>query len=124
MNPKDLLDWWPVVTSVVGYVVLSAVQWNKLTDKINGVGTRTNALEISVGSHETMLDSHDSQISTGMNEHKQLFEKIGEFKSLVEELRKASEARDGSVAKTLTDIQVELGKLGTKVDFLIEEKMK
>lgn len=124
MNPKDLLDWWPVVTSVVGYVVLSAVQWNKLTDKINGVGTRTNALEISVGSHETMLDSHDTQINTGMNEHKQLFEKIGEFKSLVEELRKASEARDGSVAKTLTDIQVELGKLGTKVDFLIEEKMK
>ena len=124
MNAENILSWWPVITSVIGYIVLLTIQWNKLTEKINGVGTRTNALEISVGSHETMLDSHDTQINTGMTEHKQLFEKIGEFKSLVEELRKASEARDGSVAKTLTDIQVEIGKLGTKVDYLIKEKDK
>lgn len=124
MNWNDAKDWAPTIIAFVGYIVAATIAWRKIHEKINGLGGRTNALELTVGSHETTLDAHDSTLRDSANDRRTLFEKVGELRSEISGMRESAEARDTRNEQTLTDIKVELGKLGTKVDFLIEGKQK
>ena len=117
-------EWVPSIALLAGWLVAATVAWRRIHEKINGLGGRTNALELTVGSHETTLDANDTTLRDSANDRRILFERVGELRAEVAAIRKAADERDSRTEQTLTEIKVELGKLGTKVDFLIEEKMK
>lgn len=132
---ETLKDWLEVV-GILSAWILALWGWSvkqaKRRDKqlrediklqIDGVGAKVNALEITVGQHETKLDSHDSDLRSAATDRQRLFEAVGGFQSEMKELRKTFEAKEDTNSKKLTDIQVDIGRLSTKVDLLLSGRL-
>lgn len=132
----EVLKDWLEVVGILSAWILALWGWSvkqaKRRDKqlradiktqLDGVGGRVNALEITVGQHETTLDAHDSDIRAGAADRQRLYEAVGGFKAEVKELRKTFEDKENDNRKMLTDIQVDIGKLTTKVDLLLSGRL-
>jgi hypothetical protein len=122
MNLAALKDWVELIALLLGWIVAAVIGWFRLVHKINGVGAKVNALEITVGSHETKLDAIESEQVIAASDRKQIFKEVGEFKSEVSNLAKTCRESDEKNNKLLTDIQVNIGRLDTKVDILLQER--
>lgn len=132
---EALKDWLEVV-GILSAWILALWGWSvkqakrrdrqlraDIKTQLDGVGGRVNALEITVGQHETQLDSHDSDIRAGAADRQRLYEAVGGFKAEVKELRKTFEAKEDANSQKLTDIQVDIGKIATKVDMLLSGRL-
>lgn len=122
MNVDSLKNWVELVALIVGWIVSLVIAVNRLIEKINGVGAKVNSLEVTVGQHETKIDNIETEQSTARADRTRLFENVGEFRSAVSALEGTCKENDNKNSKLLTDIQVEIGKLGTKVDILLRER--
>lgn len=122
MNPSILKDYLELGALILAWIVAAAVQWVKLISRINGVGGKVNALEVTVGQHETAIDRIESEQHEAAADRKALFEKVGEFKAEVANLNKTCRDSDEKNNKLLTEIQVNIGRLDTKVDILLKER--
>jgi hypothetical protein len=122
MNLAVLKDWVELIGLIVGWLVVAVTGWFRLVHKINGVGAKVNAQEITVGNHETRLDQIETEQNSAAADRKQIFRDIGEFKSEVANLTRTCRESDEKNNKLLTDIQVNIGKLDTKVDILLQER--
>jgi chromosome segregation ATPase len=121
MNPTQLKDWAELGVLVLGWVVSLIVAVNKLIGKINGVGSKVNALEITVGQHETAIAKIETEQQVAASDRKQIFKDIGEFRNEVKTLNATCTESDKKNNELLTAIQVNLGRLDTKVDILLQE---
>lgn len=130
-----LKDWLELI-GILGAWIAALWGWsvrqNKRRDKalrddfkreIDGVGARVNGLEVSVGQHETALDKIESEQRTAAADRQRLFADVAEFRSEVAGLRKSFEMKESENTKLLTDIQVSLGKLDTKIGFLLADRV-
>lgn len=122
MNVDSIKNWIELVVLVLGWIISLVVAVNRLVEKINGVGSKVNALEVSVGQHETKLDNIETELQISVSDRKQLFREVGEFRSEVQALNKLCSDNDKKNNDLLTSIQVNIGKLDTKVDILLQER--
>lgn len=61
---KDsLLDWWPVIASISGWVVTSAIQWTMLKTRLNGLGGRVRKVEASCEAQGAQMDKLERDLS-------------------------------------------------------------
>jgi chromosome segregation ATPase len=122
MNPAVLKDWAELIALVLGWIVSLFIAVNRLVSKINGVGSKVNALEITLGQHETKIDNVETEQQIARTDRSRLFEDVGEFRAEVANLNKACRESDEKNNKLLTEIQVNIGRLDTKVDILLQER--
>lgn len=63
MTAKDVLDWWPLIAAIVGWIILAAVGWTKMTDKVNGQGGRIKKVEDACAQAGGRMDAFEKQLS-------------------------------------------------------------
>lgn len=122
MNPETLKGWVELAIILLGWLGSLIFAYFRLVYKVNGVGGKVNSLEITVGQHETAIDAIQTEQQVAAQDRKQLFKDVGEFRSEVSNLNKTCRESDEKNSLLLTNIQVEIGKLGTKVDILLQER--
>lgn len=62
MNPKSFLDWWPVWTQTLVWLVAFVVAWTKLVGKVNGQGGRITTVSRAVATLEGTVERHDKEL--------------------------------------------------------------
>lgn len=62
MTAKDVLDWWPLIAAIVGWTIIASVAWTKMTDKVNGLGSRTKKNEDACAAAGGRMDSFEKQL--------------------------------------------------------------
>jgi chromosome segregation ATPase len=122
MNPTAIKDWAELAALVLGWIISLFIAVNKLIGKINGVGAKVNSLEVTVGQHETKIDNVETEQGIARRDRTRLFEDVGEFRAEVANLNKTCRESDEKNNKLLTEIQVNIGRLDTKVDILLKER--
>lgn len=63
MNAKSFLDWWPVWTQAIAWIVVGAVAWTKIVEKVNGQGGRVNENTKDLKTLEGAVDQIKDELS-------------------------------------------------------------
>lgn len=62
MNPKSFLDWWPVWTQSIIWLVILVIAYQKLVDKVNGQGERITENKASLDKTEGRVDRMEREM--------------------------------------------------------------
>lgn len=60
---KTFLDWWPVWTQTIIWIVATAVAWTKLIEKVNGQGGRVTAVESNLATERGRMDRMERELT-------------------------------------------------------------
>lgn len=111
MDSKSFLDWWPVWTQTIAYVVIAIVGWQKLVEKVNGQGGRVTAVENRATTLETTVDRHD----------RDLFEYRRDAQEATKGLARVEKGID-AMSETITQGNIALGVQLAAMEKTIQEK--
>lgn len=62
MDAKTFLEWWPVWTQTLAWIIIGAVAWTRMIDKVNGQGGRITSVDGRVSKLEGTVDRHDKEL--------------------------------------------------------------
>lgn len=63
MNSKSFLDWWPVWTQTLLWVIAGAVAWTKMREQVNGLGKRLSVVEADCERRDGRMESLEKALT-------------------------------------------------------------
>lgn len=94
--PDRLTEWLGVLALIVGWTAAASIAWQKLLDKINGLGGRVEKVEALVNVHEGRMDAAEKEISEYRRDLKENAANLGRLEKAVESL--SEDIRSGNIA--------------------------
>lgn len=84
--PHTLSDWLVLIGIVVGWVASVVLLWQRMTNKVNGLGERVNALEDSSAEKKGRMDRNEREIELLHNAVTGGAERLGRMERSIEGL--------------------------------------
>lgn len=63
MDKTSFLDWWPVWTQTLAWIVVAAIAWAKLMERVNGQGGRIKKVEDGQSEGKGRMDAFEKQLA-------------------------------------------------------------
>lgn len=103
--PDDLQGWLVVVATIASWIIVVAVTWTRMTDKINGVGERVKTLETANSEKEGRMMRYETELGEARRDSADVRERLGRVEKAIEGTNEHITEMKLEVAGTLGEIK-------------------
>lgn len=93
--PDTLGEWLSAVGILVGWIIAASIGWQKVLDKINGLGERVSRVESKADVAEGRMDGFEKLIAEYRHDLKEAFGQMGRLEKAVDNLNDS--IREGNI---------------------------
>lgn len=95
MNPKDLKDWITFGLTIAGLIVTGSIAWQKLVNKINGLGGRVKKTEDSCAQAGGRMDRFEKELAEYRRDAQDAIGRMGRVEKAVDDVH--DEITEGNI---------------------------